>query len=132
MLLFEQKNEATDYIDKLAGALKRDPESIGKLNQKKIERIAQILTGLYVASNEKFRKTLKIPDSKFETVITGLKSTPGAATFTAEIGKRLPSMLSQHKEAIQSFSKMDQQQKEQYISKLETLYKTVAGGQLQK
>jgi hypothetical protein len=125
--VFEQ-SEAGQYIDKLAGALKRDPASVSDAKKQTIERVASILTGLYVLSNKNFRKTLKVSDEKFNQVIAGLSSTPGAAGYTIKAGSRLPSILKVHTDSLKKFSSMKPAEQQAYVDKLKTLYDTVKKG----
>lgn len=121
------QNEATAYITSLINALKKGDESITKLKKTALERIGTILTGLHVASIPRFRKTLNISDADYQKLVTGLRTTSGAADYAAKIGSRLPSVRTEHINGISGFSKSQPEIQTEYLKKLEQLQASVGG-----
>ncbi len=120
-------NEAAAYIASLVSALKTGDKSIVKLKKSALERIGTILTGLQVASTPRFRKTLNISDEAYQKLVSGLRTTPGAADYAVKIGSRLPSVRTEYVDGVSKFSKNAPEIQTEFLKKLETLQSSVGG-----
>lgn len=121
------ENQAMEYVDKVAASLNRRPDEISKLNKAKREKIASILTGLYVLSNPNFRKSLQVSDDDFTKIKNQLHSNGLAAHHTITAGKRMPSMLATMQKHIDGFGKLKPEDKQKFIGILEKIHTALKG-----
>ncbi len=116
------ENQAMEYVDKVAQILTNKPTDIPKLNKKKREKIALILTGLYVLSNSNYRKSLKISDETYQKITSKLISNGAAVHHTITAGKHLPSMLQIIEKGLERFDRMPKVEQQSFIQSLEKTY----------
>ena len=120
------ENQATEYVDKVARLLKSTPEDVVKLNKTKREKIALVLTGLYVLGNPNFRKTLGISDQQYQKIVNQLYSNGAAANYVINAGKRMPSQLQTIKSKIDRFDKLSDADKQGFIATLKKIHDSIS------
>lgn len=114
-------NQATEYLDKLANAI-TSKEGLTAVSKTKQNKIAEIVTGLYVLSKPNFRTALGIDDSTYAKITKQLYSNSAAANYVTTAGKRLPSKLQTFTKAITTFGKLQKTEQQQFLSQLKQIH----------
>ena len=120
------QNQAMEYVDKVARLLTKNPSEIVKSKKSTREKIAQILTGLYVLTNPNFRKSLGVSDTDYQRITAQLHSNKAAAFHAITAGKRMPSVLATNKQNIDNFDKLPPAKQQAFIATLKQLYTSLS------
>lgn len=124
--VLNESNQATEYLTKLIGILRTTPADIPKANRRVREKIAYIITGLYVISNPKFRQTLSITDDQYKQIVTQMHTNTTAANYLVTAGKRLPSMATTYIKQLERFDRLSSSEQSRIFDILTKLTKLVS------
>jgi len=98
------------------------PAEISGAKKQLREKIATIVTGLYVLSKPTFRKSVEIDDATYRKILAQLTSNKAAAHHVMTAGARLPSMQTTLLTKLGKLDKLPQGEQKALVAQLKSIH----------